>query len=143
MATLIEAAVRAYKNNGTLVATSPGLEWLRIPLERVIEAIEPMIRESERIRMRDKAATATVHTTEGGLSVLTVDDPHGVDWTPVSIGLIKELIDNRNAEVERIKAEERERIKALCRWLVDEGHITPLAQRMLTKVPVPDPPDGV
>lgn len=25
------------------------------------------------------------------------------------------------------------RIKALCKWLLEEGHITPLAQRMIIK----------
>lgn len=45
---LIQAAVRAYKSDQTMDANSPGLEWLRVPLARAVDAVEALARADER-----------------------------------------------------------------------------------------------
>lgn len=45
---LVQVAIRAYKDNPRLDATSTGLTWLRVPMERVVDTLEPLIRADER-----------------------------------------------------------------------------------------------
>lgn len=49
---VLYAAMVAFKQGDPdkIITTSSGLTWLRTPMERVIEAIEPMIRADERMR---------------------------------------------------------------------------------------------
>lgn len=67
-------------------------------------------RVDERVRLRDRAATATLRSTDNSLTTLAIDDPHGIGWVPVSTDLIRSLVENRNADTEEIRARERERI---------------------------------
>lgn len=52
---LLEVAVRAYKSNQALNADSEGLNWLTVPLQRVLDAVEPLIRADEREKVLAEA----------------------------------------------------------------------------------------
>jgi hypothetical protein len=88
----VEIAMKAYKDRTISEPASPGLKWLRGPIERVVDTLLPLIKKDEQERLSASAANITItKMEEGGLDV-SVDDPNGTGWTPVALSLIPSLV---------------------------------------------------
>lgn len=83
---LVAAAMVAYKDNDRINTTSAGLEWLRKPLTRVIDAVEPLIVEEERTRIKAEAASIID-------SIGEMVETEGKDWCDGYRDALRNLIE--------------------------------------------------